>query len=54
MEHGENIGLPQRYAPPTLVVLGSVRELTLDPIPKKYGESDGFSFQGVSITNASS
>ena len=53
MEHGEKIGVPAKYAPPTLVVLGSVRELTLVQ-DKKLGESDGFSFQGVSITNASS
>jgi hypothetical protein len=40
------------YEAPTLSVLGSVSELTLD-INKKYGDSDGFTFQGIPITNAS-
>ncbi|HMJ34010.1 MAG TPA: lasso RiPP family leader peptide-containing protein [Baekduia sp.] len=39
------------YEPPALEVLGTVADLTL--VDKKYGESDGFTFQGVSITNAS-
>ena len=51
MEQGEKH--TNGYAPPALVVLGSVRELTLEQ-DKKYGESDGFTFMGVSITNASS
>jgi hypothetical protein len=40
------------YEAPELTVLGSVSELTLD-INKKYGDSDGYTFQGVPITNAS-
>jgi hypothetical protein len=34
-----------------LTVLGSVHALTLQD--KTYGASDGFTFQGISITNAS-
>ena len=40
------------YVAPELTVIGSVVELTLD-INKKYGDSDGYTFMGVPITNAS-
>lgn len=40
------------YEPPTLSVLGSVHALTLQQ-DKKFGVSDGFTFMGNSITNAS-
>ena len=40
------------YEPPTIQVLGDVHTLTLGQ-DKRYGESDGFTFMGVSITNAS-
>jgi hypothetical protein len=39
------------YEAPELTVLGSVSELTLGD--KKYGDSDGFTFMGVPIANAS-
>ena len=39
------------YEAPTLHVLGSLHSLTQQN--KMYGKSDGFTFQGVSITNAS-
>jgi hypothetical protein len=41
------------YEAPKLTVLGSVHGLT-QVQDKKYGHSDGFTFQGISITNASS
>jgi hypothetical protein len=40
------------YEPPKLTVLGSVHGLT-QVTDKKYGHSDGFTFMGNSITNAS-
>jgi hypothetical protein len=40
------------YEAPTLTVLGTVESLT-EQQDKKYGESDGFTFLGVSITNNS-
>jgi hypothetical protein len=40
------------YEPPQLTVLGSVHGLT-QVQDKKYGHSDGFTFMGNSITNAS-
>jgi hypothetical protein len=43
---------PQNYEPPRLTVLGSVHGLT-QVQDKKYGHSDGFTFMGNSITNAS-
>ncbi len=39
------------YTPPALTVLGSLHALTMQD--KKYGSSDGFTFMGVDITNAS-
>ena len=42
---------PPAYEPPALVVLGTVHALTLTD--KKYGSSDGFTFMGTSIMNAS-
>ena len=41
----------QGYEAPALTVLGSVHALT--QADKKYGVSDGFTFMGNSITNAS-
>jgi hypothetical protein len=40
------------YEPPAIRALGSVHGLTLMP-DKQYGSSDGYTFMGVSITNAS-
>jgi hypothetical protein len=37
------------YEPPTLRLIGSVAELTLN-CDKKYGSADGFTFGGISIT----
>ena len=45
-------GSSGRYVPPALSVLGGVHELTQDQA-KTYGHSDGFTFQGAAITNAS-
>lgn len=42
----------RQYQAPTVVVLGSVHGLT-QQIPKEYGESDGYTFMGQGITNAS-
>jgi hypothetical protein len=39
------------YDPPRLTPLGSVHELTL--VDKNYGPTDGFTFQGSPIANAS-
>ena len=41
------------YERPAVRVLGSVGELTLMQ-DKKWGATDGFTFQGVPIANASS
>jgi hypothetical protein len=43
--------IPQGYEPPSLKALGTVHDLTLTD--KKYGASDGFTFMGDPITNAS-
>ena len=43
---------PKGYEAPALTVLGSVHTLT-QQIDKKLGHSDGFTFMGNSITNAS-
>jgi hypothetical protein len=40
------------YEAPELTVIGSISELTLGT-DKKYGDSDGFTFMGVPITNSS-
>jgi hypothetical protein len=40
------------YEPPSLTLLGSVHALTQQQ-DKKYGHSDGFTFMGNAITNAS-
>ena len=48
----EHIPTSAEYEAPALTVLGSVHALTQTQ-DKKYGVSDGFTFQGVSITNAS-
>ena len=45
-------GVSGVYEAPGLTVLGSVSQLTLVQ-DKKYGDSDGFTFMGVSITNSS-
>jgi hypothetical protein len=41
-----------RYEAPELIVIGSIAALTLG-VDKKYGDSDGFTFMGQPITNAS-
>jgi hypothetical protein len=46
-------GSTAAYEAPALVDIGAFHELTLDQ-DKKYGASDGFTFMGASITNASS
>lgn len=43
---------PKGYEAPALTVLGSVHALT--QTDKKYGHSDGFTFMGNAIMNASS
>ena len=46
--------VPKAYEPPSLTLLGSVHELTQDRHGHKmHGGSDGFSFMGFPITNAS-
>jgi hypothetical protein len=44
---------PLPYEAPALRLLGSVPELTQQLQDKKFGPTDGFTFQGISITNAS-
>jgi hypothetical protein len=39
------------YEAPKLIVLGALGDLTLGD--KKYGPTDGFTFQGNPITNSS-
>jgi hypothetical protein len=41
------------YVPPALRVLGSVAALTQQTQDKKLGVTDGFTFLGVPIANAS-
>jgi hypothetical protein len=41
-----------QYEPPRLQVLGTVEVLT-ELQDKKYGATDGYTFMGVAITNAS-
>jgi len=41
------------YEAPAIRLLGSVPELTQQLIDKKIGPTDGFTFMGVAITNAS-
>ncbi len=48
----DHIPAPERYEPPCLTLLGSVHALTQQQ-DKKLGVSDGFTFMGSSITNAS-
>jgi hypothetical protein len=43
---------PASYEPPKLVEFGTVHALTQTQ-DKKYGDSDGFTFMGTAITNAS-
>ena len=50
MTNSKNTDKPA-YAPPALTVLGSLHALTMQD--KKYGHSDGFTFMGVDISNAS-
>jgi hypothetical protein len=52
MQNGKIDVVPAKYVPPTLVDLGSVRELTL-ACTKAYGSSDGFNFQGQAIYTVS-
>jgi hypothetical protein len=42
---------PLEYESPSLLELGTVHDLTL--IDKDYGPTDGMTFQGIAITNAS-
>jgi hypothetical protein len=44
---------PDRYEAPSLTILGSVHALT-QVQDKKLGGSDGFTFMGQGISNASS
>jgi len=48
----DHVPAPEGYEPPSLTLLGSVHALT-QQIDKKLGVSDGFTFMGDSITNAS-
>ena len=41
------------YEAPKLTVLGTVSEMTLDLVNKKWGDGDGFAFNNIPITNAS-
>ena len=52
MDEARESGLRRPYEAPTLKVVGSVSALTLQQ-DKKYGATDGFTFMGVPITNAS-
>jgi hypothetical protein len=47
----EDNGMDTGYEPPVLEEIGSLHELTLQD--KTYGSTDGFTFQGVPITNNS-
>jgi hypothetical protein len=40
------------YEAPELVEIGSVTELTFST-DKRFGQTDGFTFQGIPISNAS-
>jgi hypothetical protein len=47
-----NCGKDEAYEAPVLSLLGTVHELT-ELQDKRWGETDGFTFQGVPIANAS-
>jgi hypothetical protein len=50
----DHASMHKAYEPPSLTSLGSVHELTQARHgPKSYGGSDGFSFMGFPVTNAS-
>jgi hypothetical protein len=50
----DHASMPKAYEPPSLTLLGSVYELTQARHgPKEHGGSDGFSFMGFPVTNAS-
>ena len=53
MTTGEQVasGVSAHYEAPELILIGSLTELTLGD--KRLGESDGFTFMGAPITNAS-
>jgi hypothetical protein len=42
---------PQQYSAPTLVVIGPVSKLTM--VIKQFNSSDGLTYMGTSIGNAS-
>ena len=50
--YSENI-TAQSYESPQLRVLGRLPELTQQLQDKKFGPTDGFTFMGNAITNAS-
>lgn len=52
LSHREASSPSQKYEAPTLRVVGPVHAVTQTQ-DKKIGPTDGFTFQGVSITNAS-
>jgi hypothetical protein len=51
MESTTQTGGNKLYTAPRLTVYGTLEELTMQD--KTWGSSDGFTFQGVSITNVS-
>jgi hypothetical protein len=44
---------PTVYVPPALRLLGSVSALTQQTVDKQLGPTDGFTFMGAPIANAS-
>jgi hypothetical protein len=52
MMRESHIGAKKAYVTPQFCVHGTLAELTAMP-DKDYGPSDGFTFQGVSITTVS-
>jgi hypothetical protein len=50
----DHTSMSMGYEAPALTLLGSVHGLTLDPIDKHLGQTDGYLFMGQGITNASS
>lgn len=43
----------REYEAPAVKVLGTLHSLTEMPIDKTYGPTDGYTFMGQGITNAS-
>ena len=52
MTHDADLAVPEHtYSPPSVTVLGTLHELTLNKcfFGKEFGGSDGFEFMGIDV-----